>query len=145
MIGVGIGVSNSLIKTKNLVPPFTQWTKHANATIKSAYELELIATAQYQVSNVLIPVISLQNYVFSRGNTNGRFWGWWKDVNKNVIGGSFGILEIGEIGSKIITPVTNAVYLELDADNKAITSGTFTFVNPQLELGTIATPFEPKR
>jgi len=49
---------------ENLLPPFTEWYLHANARVKSPYELELNATAGNQISSVTIPVKASTQYYF---------------------------------------------------------------------------------
>lgn len=119
---------------KNLLPPFTDsaWTLHANAVVTGTYSLTLNATATFQNSYVAIPVIEGQTYFFGATH-NGQLY-----LHKGVgVGGTAinaGAFTVdASYGGYVTARLTNT------------TTGTFTFSNPQLELGSTATTFEPKR
>ncbi|WP_134705087.1 hypothetical protein [Ammoniphilus sp. YIM 78166] len=122
---------------KNLLPPFTsgEWTLHANAKALEPYRLQLDATAGYQNSFIAIPVIDGQTYRISATH-NGELY-----VHKGVgVGGAV----VGAISGGLTFTVDSSYsgFVTLRATNP--NTGTFTFTNPQLELGTVATPFEPQ-
>src|SRR5690606_33806386 len=50
----------------NLLPPFTEWTLHANAKVVSPYELELNATGGGQRSGILINSIAGQQVTLTQ-------------------------------------------------------------------------------
>jgi hypothetical protein len=118
---------------KNLLPPFTEWTLHANATVIEPYKLELNATANYQQSYVDAPVIEGQTYTASIIESVGRVVGQWFDKNMSSLSGNFTLTTA--------TAPTDARYLRVIVDNGTST-GVITFTNPQLELGSVATSFE---
>jgi hypothetical protein len=122
---------------KNLLPPFTEWTLHANATVISPYELELVATTGVQGSTTLIPALPSTAYTLSYTTTpNGRFaiWTYDKDMNQLSVFG----YDLSTSYTK--TTESNCAFIKIGfASNEA---GTFTFTNPQLELGSVATTFE---
>jgi hypothetical protein len=128
------------VQGKNLLPPFTEWTLHANATVKSPYELELNATGLHQGSDILINVLPNQTYTFSGGNGTGQL-----NVDRIESDGSavaVGITSGG--GTRTFTTSANTKQIRIRATNNGVGTGLFTFTNPQLELGNTATPFEPK-
>lgn len=129
---------------KNLIPPFTDWTLHANAVATLPYTLTLTATASTQVSTVKIPIIGGSNYTVSRSNTSGYYAYRWYDINNSVLTSYVFALSDGSGTSATITAPSNAVYIEVALYNNT-TIATFTFTNPQLELGSSATSFTPKK
>jgi hypothetical protein len=125
---------------KNLLPPFTEWTLHANAEVVSPYELKLVATANFQYSTYTFDVIAGQDYYVSgtTNNVDAGFQVLFKDANGTTLtspsryGTSIGFLA---------TAPTNAVTATLQTINRV--TGTLTFTNPMLNLGSTALPFEP--
>jgi hypothetical protein len=131
------------VQGKNLLPPFTEWTLHANATVKSPYELELVANAPSQTSIGKIAVIPNTQYTLSVPSSLAATQ--ILDVNtKDVNGAQISYKGSITSGSNKFTFTTepNCYFVEIHAKSSA--SGLFTFTNPQLELGSTATPFEPK-
>jgi hypothetical protein len=127
------------VQGKNLLPPFTEWTLHANATVKSAYELELVATALDQNSYVTIPVLPNTSYTLSISSSE-KGEGYWLDSNGVYLSSPFSVSN----GSQTKISPSNAVKLHVRVTNRSASTGTFTFTNPQLELGSTASDFEPK-
>jgi hypothetical protein len=135
--------ANTMItaKTKNLIPAFNsgEWSLHANTVVNSTYSLTLNATANYQQSAIYIPCKPNSQYVF-------KFSGsiYYKiestDNNKTYLSQH---VAWGSALSFTFTTNVNASYILIYIANTT-TSGTFTFTNPQLELGSTATPFEPQ-
>jgi hypothetical protein len=124
---------------KNLLPPFTEWTLHANATVISPYELELVATGTYQNSITdYIKVLSSTAYTISFSANGGEFRLRQYDKNQTLIKDSAWTTTT----SLTETTHANCKFVKLEVSNGNTTSGTFTFTNPQLELGSVATTFE---
>lgn len=125
-------------KGKNLLPPFTQWTLHANVVATEPYKLTLNATASLQSSSINVDVISGQLYTLSVPSltTNGQ-------ISVQFVDNNGGITEstplYGSTLSATYTIPSNCKSLKLLALSWA--SGTFTFTNPQLELGSTASAF----
>jgi hypothetical protein len=124
------------VEGANLLPPFYEWTLHANAKAVEPYKLELVATAASQMSTVVINVVSGQTYTISA-----------------IHNGSLVIHKGNSTANTTVVNTTNqsATFTVDDSFNGQIvvrlnnaTSGTFTFTNPQLELGSTAKPFVPK-
>lgn len=125
---------------KNLLPAFNsgEWTLHANAVVNSAYNVTHNAAAAGENSTITFSnLVQLKEYTFSMTYTgtvditcltNGV-------ATRNiVIGNSSSIIKFTLSGSE------NAVRILL----KSPSAGTYTFTNPQLELSSTATPFEPQ-
>jgi hypothetical protein len=133
-----------LAEGDNLIPPFTDsaWTLHPNAIVTSPYNLTLNATAAWQASSIYIPVVPGQSYTLSLGSgTTGKVYVGTTDINKtnlraNLINGISG----GQSGT--ITVQSNEYYLSIAFSNA--TTGTFTFTNPMLNIGSTAKPFVPR-
>ncbi|MEK3882430.1 hypothetical protein [Paenibacillus sp. PL2-23] len=123
-------------KGKNLLPPFTQWTLHANAEILAPYELKLTATAADQKSTIEIPLLPSTTYKITF-NANGRVWTRLYNSNRTAFSNS-------KQATSGDTITTDATYYVLQVELSSLSVGTFTFTNPQLELGSVATPFEPR-
>jgi hypothetical protein len=118
---------------KNLLPSFNEWTLHANATVIEPYKLELNATAASQMSTVYIDCIAGQAYTLSHVDVSSSYY-------YLIYDGDTGTL-LGHTGSKASITVTPS-QTKLKVQTQNTTSGTFTFTNPQLELGSVATTFE---
>jgi hypothetical protein len=123
---------------ENLLPPFSEWTLHANAKIIAPYELELVATASGQLStSPLVPTVPNQPYTLS-GTKTGKFMLSFHDAN----GVSIGSPTYTTNEFQTITSPSNASFAKVWHSNDA--AGTFTFTNPILTLGTVAKPFTPR-
>jgi hypothetical protein len=126
---------------ENLIPPFTEgWTLHANAKVINPYELELNATGTYQASIFDVPAIENQEYTFSFSG-NGEFFIKFLDVNKQTIG-EWGVYATPETSPSTDKTPMGTKYISVRASNS--TTGTFTFKNPMLTLGSTAKPFVPR-
>ncbi|REK69351.1 WD40/YVTN/BNR-like repeat-containing protein [Paenibacillus paeoniae] len=122
-----------MMQGKNMLPPLPQWTAiNANLTIQGPYKAVLVApSTTNQITSIDIPVVAGQTYHVHHKGT-GRVL-----VHKGK----------GTGGAIISTPTFTVDasfngYACIRLDN-AITAGTFTFEDVQLELGTIATAFAP--
>jgi hypothetical protein len=114
-------------RNRNLIPPFTQWNLHANARMKSPYELELTASGIDQRSTVDIDVIPNTDYTISIEG-NGAF-------ALDMMTGFINLPEVYSFNSG------NRTSIRLVFSNSS--TGTFTFTNPMLNIGSTALPFEP--
>jgi hypothetical protein len=129
---------------KNLLPPFSQWTLHANATVVSDYELELVATGTYQATSYIQRVVAGQSYTLkcSYTGTDPQVFARTRTSSGTTIANYF-IPSSG--GSVTFTAESNAVDVEIVMRNQTSTSGTFAFTNPSLVLGSIALdPWQPQ-
>jgi hypothetical protein len=124
---------------KNPIPPFTEWTLHANAEVVSPYELKLVATATNQNSqSPKMGVVGGQTYTLSGTlptNTRLRLYTYKGD-------GSL----IAEISSAISLPYSFTLNADVElllVEWSPSATGTFTFTNPMLNLGSTALLFEP--
>lgn len=122
---------------KNLLPPFTEWTLHPNATIVGPYKLQLIANAIGQQSKVKLRCLSSQPYTLSvQGDLpHGYRMRVYED---GVFKGAVSDL----IPTFTWTTSIKAKEIEVWADNTV--TGAFVYENPQLELGSAPTNFEMK-
>ncbi|SDC70410.1 hypothetical protein SAMN02799630_01233 [Paenibacillus sp. UNCCL117] len=133
----------AIVKTgRNLLPPFTEWTLHANAAATEPYKLTLNATGSFQNSTITIPALPNTQYVFSVGNAyiaNQRNDIYAKDANGANIGSA-----IVSSPTSFTTPAGTA-FLQIHVTSQA--AGTFVFTNPMLILGTssdLPQSFEPR-
>ncbi|MFT4415327.1 DNRLRE domain-containing protein [Fredinandcohnia humi] len=123
---------------ENLLPPFTEWTLHANARVKSPYELELVASGSWQESKIMIEVESNTTYYFG-GILGGASYLYQYDSNKNAISGT------SKNPNSIFTTLPNARYVQISCGNGNTATGTFTFSQPMLVEGSTAKPFTPQK
>jgi hypothetical protein len=137
------------VQGKNLLPPFTEWTLHANATVKSAYELEHSGNGTTMITfSPSILVSPNQSYTLSgtvvgTSGANAYFDLLVYDANGLTVLDTSEIKPSGALSRTFTIPV-NAVTAKARAVVESSATGLFTFTNPQLELGNTATPFEPK-
>lgn len=124
---------------KNMIPAFDsgEWTLHANAVVNSAYNLTLNATGANQSSSININVQKNTPYYISFSSTgSARAYFIYYDSAMTNLGSSSNIYSSGAI----TTPTTCTIMTII---LQSYASGTITFTNPQLELGSVATAFEP--
>jgi hypothetical protein len=127
-----------LAEGENLLPPFTEWNLHANAVVREPYKLELNATAVGQYSYVQLKVIKGQTYTL---NVQGN----GKVAVYRVVNGTQGTSIIPYTSSPItatFTPDTDEI--RVFVSNDTIATGTFTFSNPMLTIGSTSKPFLPR-
>jgi hypothetical protein len=122
---------------KNLLPPFTEWTLHANTTVIEPYKLELNATASNQESYIDIPIVPSETYTFSALLDGGHMKLHTLDESKTIITAG----SANTSGTVTKTTEANAKFIRLVFASSV--TGTFTFTNPMLNLGSTALPFEP--
>jgi hypothetical protein len=125
---------------KNLLPPFTDWTLNANATVNSSnpYEITLIATAGGQASSFEFYCLPNQIYTLSLGGTKAT------GLRLRLQEDGVTKVNLTEAGiSQTYTTGSTASKIKILADNTV--AGTFTFTNPMLEQASSATAFAPKK
>jgi hypothetical protein len=129
-------------KSKNLLPHFADWAIHANAAIDATndYKLTLTTTTSgYKDSTVTVPALPNTTYTISfTGNGSVA-------VNKDNLFGTRFLNKDGNFtGSATFTTDSTTTLLYIDFFNGAGAVGTFTFINPQLEVSSVATTFDQK-
>jgi len=124
---------------ENLLPPFSEWNVHANATIKGAYDIELNPTSTGQAN--VSPVIMFSSFgqkVTLTGELSGT-----ANLNRYDKNGNY-------LRTTSITTLPTTVTLADDTYgvainfNNALTIGKCTLKNPMLTLGDVAKPFTPR-
>jgi hypothetical protein len=146
---------------KNLAGPFSEWTSPAvMPTLVGAYKsVASKATATPDYSHVIVvPVIGGQTYSFSAevtiSNIGGTIGvGAYYNLTPIAADGTF-LTELGSPPyattngtttiSKTVTMPSNAVAMRVVLGVDTAT-GTFTFANPMLNIGSTALPFEPQK
>ncbi|GKU75648.1 hypothetical protein [Paenibacillus sp. L3-i20] len=124
---------------KNLLPPFTEWGYvHPNAKIMGPYKLTTEATKDNQNSD--IGVNALPNTVYSFSGESSHFDANYVIAESDVDGKWIRQFNVG-LSSSFTTGSTTH-YLRVIAVTPF--AGSFTFTNPQLELGSVVTPFAPQ-
>jgi hypothetical protein len=131
---------------ENLLPPFTEWSLHANARVKSAYELELNAQSSSQSNNtVVIPILPNTTYNLSFTCDNSSICQIvfeYLDANNNILTSSTKTYN-SQTNITETTP-NNAKSVRIYFRDQYTPSGTINFKNPILTLGSIAKPFVPR-
>lgn len=123
---------------RNLLPPFSDWIRHANATVTEPYKLTLNATFGSERTGVAVNVVAGQSYTFSQiENPNPASYYILRDSNSTgtILGGT------GASKTTTITAPSSGV-LWVSTTNEA--PGTFIYTNPMLNPGSAALPFEPQ-
>jgi hypothetical protein len=133
-------------KGRNLLPPFSEWTLHANAVVKESYELTIDATGVSQFCSTFVPCLPNVEYTLSITSSGGGTKSYLQFSENGIIPIPEGVAgEITNSGKASVISPSNAKYIRVRIDNGAATSGTFTFTNPMLNIGSEALPFEPQR
>jgi hypothetical protein len=127
---------------ENLLPPFTEWSTHTNATITSPYTVSFNATGSYQEIYFEVPFIIGQTYTYSIESKtgNGEIKIRALDASLNILAQSYS--QTSSSVSLTVPPNTNKLRVYVGTGSN--TSGTFTFTNPMLTLGSTAKPFVPR-
>lgn len=129
---------------KNIRPVFGEWSLHANATVLDPDTMVLAATAAGQSSSVKVTVIPGATYTLSIPALGGALSAV---VKVKATTGFYDTniatpLNSANLTSTFVAPTTqDYVYLFCGCESV----GTFTFSKLQLELGSAATTFEPRR
>lgn len=116
----------------------------AGSIPQADYELALNATAGNQYSNIYIPVTPNTIYSISAENPNNQTLKamFYSD---NTYLSSAAITQVGSIARGTFTTPSNCNRVLVELTNTLATVGLVSFKNPQLELGSTVTPFEPMR
>lgn len=120
---------------RNLLGPFAEWTQLTNSALTGPYSLTLTATGQYQGPMYKLNALPNQAYTLSATH-NGRLEIQQYDANGTSI-----LNQAFTAQTATITTNTATASIIVRCTNSA--AGTFTFSNPQLELGGTATAFTP--
>jgi len=123
----------------NLLPPFTEWNLHANARVKSPYELELNATADYQASDCMVKVLPNTQYTIS---FSGSMMLYVRHAKSG--GGTWDLLSNRSAGTYTFTTNSTDTQIQIRFQNPTGSVGIFTCSNPMLTLGSTPKPFVPK-
>ena len=123
------------VEGENLLPPFHEWTLHMNATAVNPYELELNATANFQVSYVDIPVI--EGYHYTVINNVG-----FSKIESIDDSGSRKVIVDSSALEKVFFVPTNIKRIRVTFYNATIAK--LVFKNPMLTLGSEPKPFVPR-
>jgi len=126
-----------LAEGENLLPPFTEWTLHANAKLISPYELELNATGNTQDNKIEVPLIAGQIYNIKSGGTQSAYITHIDSSGATLSSGT------GFINGNFNIPA-NAVKTRISLGNGASGAGTWTWKQPMLTLGSTPKPFVPR-
>ncbi|MGW8957537.1 hypothetical protein [Paenibacillus sp. NPDC055715] len=125
---------------ENLLPSFYEWTTHANMSITSPYALTLKGTAAFQAANTYIPIVTGRSYTIS-GDATGVLYMAFEDAAGNVVGG--GNTTTQPLPLTFVAP-NNSSRLRVTIDNGDTSTGTFTFSNLMLTIGSTAKTFKPR-
>lgn len=131
---------------KNLLPPFSDWTKHANVTINSEYTATLVSTGTNQGILIQVPALPSTQYKLQSTLTasTGVFNAQVHSLDVNNVATYLTEINTGTSSSVTVTTRSDTVRLQVNCFNSS-GIGTFTINNPQLELGSTATTFAPKK
>ncbi|QNK54571.1 hypothetical protein [Paenibacillus sp. PAMC21692] len=134
---------------RNLVPPFSQWTVHANAKVLEPYKMQLDATGEFQATIVSIPVVPNQTYTFTvKGQQAGCYYYGIEYDSAGAVITSVLFTTNGQSGDLVrpFTTKANAASISFRALNQGPphNTGTFIFNQPQIEIGTTSSPFEAR-
>lgn len=121
---------------ENLMPPFYEWTLHANAIVKGPYEVELNATGAYQSSHVRVNVKGNQQYSFFGEGAGGNIW------EEKIDGTSNGGFSFVADTQRSFTTKSDTARLRIELTQSA--SGKFIWKKPMLNLGVAVKPFVPR-
>jgi hypothetical protein len=122
---------------ENLLPPFDEWTLHANAKVLSPYELELNATGTDQFSKLNLNLLTNQTYsVKSSGSARFLIYenAYANKLYDSSVNGDYGSFTTPSSIKDITVIVTNSSY----------GNGIFICSQPMLTLGSEAKPFVPR-
>lgn len=126
---------------ENLLPPFSEWTLHANAKVVGPYELELNATGNTQLSHVEVSTLQNRQYTISLAPSVASIL----KVETFDIGNSRVqyLLDATYTGAYTFTTASTVVKTRVTLYNNS-GAGTYKFTNPMLTLGNTAKPFVPR-
>lgn len=143
-------------KGENLLPPFSEWTKHANTTINASYNFTHVATTNVsEPTYFYVPVVSGQTYTLSKSGNAGFIIAPLESLSNQVLVGNRFIIKVNDVNSITLTIPSGASVLAIyetsiqsytDITNPTTyiySTGTFTLTNPMLNLGATALTFTP--
>ncbi|HEY2493243.1 MAG TPA: phage tail protein [Paenibacillus sp.] len=137
-----IGVENPYVVRygENLLPPFYEWARlHANALLISGYKIshtKTITSEAQSSSSPNIAVLPNTDYYLNSGGALMR-------VYSSIDGITYAnLVAIYTKGTFKTLPDTKYILIEAYIDIAG--TGTFTWENPMLTLGTVAKPFKPR-
>lgn len=145
----GCAWANHTVKQKpkkNMIPSLNsgQWTINSNLTVKGDYSATLNATSGFQNSYIDIPINPSTVYSLSAQVVASSVNAWvdieWRRSDKSVISSSVGRVTFSTSSFSEQAP-SDAKFARVNMVSSV--TGTFTYTNPQLELGSTATAFEP--
>ncbi len=130
------------VEGSNLIPPFYECNLHDNANVVSPYELELNATGADQASYHEYRIVQGEDYSFSVSmiGSESQLRLDYRTSDGNYISSAFDKRGVSEV-NETFTPPSNAEVVRVVYSSRG--SGTITFKNPMLNLGTTAKPFVP--
>lgn len=134
----------------NKLPPFTQWTLHANAVMTSPYGMTLNANASFQESSSpMIDAVPNQAYTLSvifGGYVSFSIKPTMYIAFYDTAGALITTVDLlsASNGLQSVTTTSPGTTVSLKIVASCVGAGAFTFANDQLELGSVATPFEPQ-
>ncbi|WP_339246918.1 hypothetical protein NST58_06725 [Paenibacillus sp. FSL R10-2796] len=126
---------------RNLLPSVPD-SLHANAKMNGPYDMTLTAQGIYNTSYIDFPVIPGQKYTFSMDTVDAGAYadgGFFGSDGQNIMQAFLPMTG----GSINIGPApANAIKIRVYLSNEI--NGVYRFKNWQLELGNVATPFQPR-
>ncbi|MCU5173783.1 hypothetical protein [Bacillus paranthracis] len=128
-----------VVESGNLIPPFTEWTLHANAKVVNPYELELNATATNQ--HTFISIDCSPNTQYTLDVLTSGFYIIDCLDSLNGITSTPAFLKNGKI--TFTTPI-NTKRIQIKFTNGNVATGKFTFSNIMLVVGDKPKPFAPR-
>lgn len=132
---------------KNLLPPFTDsgWSIHTAVVVTEPYKLTLNATATPQVSYYDLNHVSGATYTLSHASGSGSAIGVsYIDSSGAAMAGQGSPSSgwyMNAPGSRTFTPPAGCAKVRINL--YSLTTGTFNFADLQVEIGSVATGFEP--
>lgn len=132
------------VPKKNLLPDFSKWTLHANAIVTEPYKLTLNATASVQSSSYIFNCLPNKDYTINldpSSSINSATQVDLLDINGNTVTNG---IKTESYAHPYTFNSGEGAKIRVFVFNKTTSSaGMYTFTNPQLELGSVATDFEP--
>jgi hypothetical protein len=139
-------VMNPYVKNsgKNLIPPFTsgKWTQATSAfNFTDDYSTIEQATSSSQYIEYDLECFPNVQYTFSIQYSDAYYQITTLDKSGNILSVNFSST-LKSVIPYTFTTDSNAKSIRIRLHNGGLGAGTFTFNEPQLELGSTATPFE---
>ena len=125
---------------KNLLPPFSDWTLHANAVATLPYTLSGTAQAANEQSTVFVTALPSTTYTFSTTYVNAKAY-----RIKSALNGTTSTSHVVDSTASSVSFTTDANANQIALVVSSVAAGAFSVTNPQLELGSSATSFTPKK